>query len=134
MSEKAVWSLAELADMLGAELRGDPALQISGVHTLTAAGPTQLSFLALPRYASELLQTHAGAVLLRPADAEGFAGNALMLANPYLAYAKVTRLFDRSPRPAAPRWPGPHLQAGLAGPSRALAAHCPRHRPGLRAA
>ena len=101
MSEKAVWSLAELADMLGAELRGDPALQISGVHTLTAAGPTQLSFLALPRYASELLQTHAGAVLLRPADVEGFAGNALMLANPYLAYAKVTRLFDRTPRPAA---------------------------------
>lgn len=101
MSEKAVWTLAELADMLGAELRGDPSLQISGVHTLVAAGPAQLSFLANPRYAGELPQTQAGAVLLRPVDAEGFAGNALLLANPYLGYARVAKLFDRTPRPAA---------------------------------
>lgn len=101
MSEKAVWTLAELAGMLGAELRGDPSLQVSGVHTLAAAGSAQLSFLANPRYAGELQQTRAGAVLLRPEDAEGFAGNALLVANPYLAYARVARLFDRTPRPLA---------------------------------
>lgn len=101
MSEKVSWTLAELADKLGAELRGDPLLQISGVHTLAAAGPHQLSFLANPRYAGELQQTHAGAVLLRPADAGEFAGNALLLANPYLGYARVARLFDRTPRPSA---------------------------------
>lgn len=101
MSEKAVWTLAELAVMLGAELRGEPSLQVSGVHTLASAGPAQLSFLANPRYAGELRQTRAGAVLLRASDAEGFSGNALILANPYLGYARVARLFDRTPRPAA---------------------------------
>ena len=101
MSDKTVWTLAELAAMLGAELRGDPALEIRGVHTLAAAGSDQLAFLANPRYAGELQQTRAGAVLLRPADADGFAGNALLLANPYLAYARVAGLFDRTPRAAA---------------------------------
>lgn len=95
------WSLAELASLLGAELRGDPAHRIHGLNTLSAAGLEQLAFLADPRYLSELPGTRAGAVLLRPADAEGYAGNALLLANPYLAYARVTRLFDTTPRLAA---------------------------------
>jgi len=101
VTEMTGWTLAELASMLGAELRGDPARRIHGLHTLSAAGPEQLCFLANPRYRGELQSTRAGAVLLRPADAEGYAGNALLLANPYLAYARVTRLFDRTPRPAA---------------------------------
>lgn len=101
MSGKTVWTLSELALMLGAEVRGNPAQEIRGVHTLSAASPEQLAFLANPRYAGELQKTRAGAVLVRPADAEGFAGNALLHANPYLAYARVVRLFDRTPRPAA---------------------------------
>lgn len=101
MSAKTVWTLSELAEMLGAELRGDPAYRICGVHTLTVAGPDQLGFLANPRYVGELEHTRAGAVLLRPADAGSYGGNALLLANPYLAYARVARLFDQTPRPAA---------------------------------
>lgn len=114
MSDKVEWTLAELASLLGAELRGEPSLQVSGVHTLASAEPTQLSFLANPRYAGELQQTRAGAVLLRPDDAAGFAGNALLLANPYLAYARVARLFDRTPRPAA----GIHASAVVSASAR----------------
>lgn len=101
MSGTAYWTLAALAQELGAELRGDATLAVTGLGTLRSAGPGQVSFLANPLYKAELEQTRAGAVLLRAADAEGFAGNALVLANPYLAYAKLSRLFDRTPRPAA---------------------------------
>lgn len=111
---KTAWTLSELASMLGAELRGDAAFIIRGLNTLTAAGPDQLSFLANPRYVEELHHTRAGAVLLRPADAEGYAGNALLLANPYLAYARVARLLDRTPRPAA----GIHATAVVSPSSR----------------
>lgn len=114
MTDVTGWTLAELASMLGAELRGDPAYRIHGVYTLSSAGPEQISFLTSPRYADELQRTRAGAVLLRPADAEGYDGNALLLANPYLAYARVARLFDRTPRPAA----GTHESAVVSATAR----------------
>lgn len=91
-------TLADIATRLGAELRGNGGLVIRGLHTLSAAGPDQLSFLSNPRYRSALRETRAGAVLLRPEDAGEFAGNALLLANPYAGYAQLAALFDRTPR------------------------------------
>lgn len=111
------WSLADLAAHIGASLRGSAEHRVSGLHTLRDANPSQVSFLANPRYRSELAMTQAGAVLLREADAEGFAGNALIIANPYLAYAGLSRLFDRTPVPAE----GIHPSATVA-PSAQIAA------------
>jgi UDP-3-O-[3-hydroxymyristoyl] glucosamine N-acyltransferase (EC 2.3.1.-) len=37
-------------------------------------------------------------VLLKAADAESFAGNALIVADPYLAYARISHLFDPKPK------------------------------------
>lgn len=108
------WTLAELASRLDATVRGNPALVISGLNTLRSAGPEELSFLANPLYKAELKATRAGAVLVREADAAEFEGNALILANPYLAYAKLSRLFDRTPRPAA----GVHPSAVVAANAR----------------
>ncbi len=109
-----LWTLAELAAELGAELRGDATHSIAGLATLRSAGPEQVSFLANPLYKAELKSCRAGAVLVREADAGDFAGNALVLANPYLAYAKLSRLFDRTPRPVA----GVHAQAVVAASAR----------------
>lgn len=111
MSAPSSWTLAELAAQLGAELRGDGAHTIRGLHTLSGAGPEQLSFLANPRYKAELKNTCAGAVLLRPVDAGDFAGNALLLANPYLAYARAAVLFDRTPRLPSGIHPGAVVSA-----------------------
>lgn len=101
MSEPQRWTLAELAAQVDAELRGQGACVIRGLHTLSGAGPDQLAFLANPLYKAELKTTHAAAVILRAEDAADFNGNALILANPYLAYARLARLFDRTPRPSA---------------------------------
>ena len=93
-----VYSLGQLAERLGATLRGAEDQPISGLATLQEAGPEQLSFLANAQYRKFLSGCQAGAVLLTAADAEGYAGNALVVANPYLAYAELSHLFDRKPR------------------------------------
>lgn len=108
------WTLAELAEMLGAELRGEARHEVSGLATLRNAQPHQVAFLANPLYRQELPDCTAGAVLLRAADAEGFTGNALVLANPYLGYATLSRLFDRTPAPGA----GVHGSAVVAASAR----------------
>lgn len=105
-----VLTLGELAERLGATLRGAPEKPISGLATLQEAGPEHLSFLANPQYRKHLANTRAGAVLVNAADAEGFAGDALIVANPYLAYAEVSHLFDRKPQAL----PGVHPSALVA--------------------
>ena len=93
------YTLGQLAERLGATLRGDADKPISGLATLQDAQAGQLSFLANPQYRKFLPDSQAAAVLLSPADAEGYAGDALLVANPYLAFAQLSHLFD--PRPAS---------------------------------
>jgi UDP-3-O-[3-hydroxymyristoyl] glucosamine N-acyltransferase len=96
----ANYTLGELAEVLGATVRGTAGKTITGLATLQEAGPAQLSFLANPQYRKYLVDTQAGAVLLKAADAESYAGDALVVPDPYLAYARISHLFD--PKPKAP--------------------------------
>lgn len=95
------YRLGEIAKALGAELRGDPDVMVSGLATLQAAGSGQLSFLANPAYAKHLAGTQAAAVILSPAAAENCPTNVLLLENPYLGYAQLSHWFD--PTPVAPQ-------------------------------
>lgn len=92
------FTLAQLAEALDVELKGDAQLEITGLATLEAAQPHQISFLSNPKYTAFLNTTQAGAVIIKPEQAEAFAGNALLTANPYLCFARLTQLFD-DPRP-----------------------------------
>lgn len=94
-------TLGQLAEALGAQLKGPEALQITGLATLQEATCGQLSFLANKQYRKYLDDSQAGAVLLKAEDAEGFAGNALIVADPYLAYARISHLFDPKPKAVA---------------------------------
>lgn len=94
-------TLGEIASALGAELRGDPQLEITGLATLEAAQADQLSFLANPSYSRHLEATRAGAVLVSPAMADKAPTNVLLLDDPYLGYARISHEFDTSPTPVA---------------------------------
>jgi len=96
-----VFTLGQLAEQLGATLRGASDIQVRGLASLQEAESDQLSFLANPQYRKHLAACKAAAVLLTEADAEGYAGNALVVANPYLAYARLSHLFDRKPQVAS---------------------------------
>lgn len=90
------FTLAELAQRIGAELVGNPQQKISALATLQAATSTDLSFIANPAYKKHLADTQAGAIICAPDLAESIAGNKLIVANPYLSYAQLTALFDAS--------------------------------------
>lgn len=105
-----VLTLAALAEELGAELHGDGAVMLSGLGTLKSAGPGDLTFLANPRYRNYLEQTRASAVLCTPDQVAACPGAALAVADPYLAFARASQHFDRTPRAQ----PGIHPSAVVA--------------------
>lgn len=107
-------SLAELAERVGAECRGDPDTLITGVATLASAGPGQLGFLANSRYRSQLAATRASAVVLPPDLVDQSPCAALVSDNPYASFARVASLFDNHPVAS----PGIHSTAFVDGSAR----------------
>ena len=100
-------TLGELAVRFGLELAGDPALEVTRVATLQAAGPGCLTFLANPHYRRHLAATRATAVVLDPRSAADCPAAALLSRNPYAAYARIAQVLH--PEPVAP--PGVHGSA-----------------------
>lgn len=92
------YTLRDLATLLGAQLQGSDTLVITGVNTLADAQANQISFLDNPKYQAQLPQTKAGAVILAPSNLlAACPTNALVVDQPYVAYAKVAQLFWRKP-------------------------------------
>ncbi|KAA6456200.1 UDP-3-O-(3-hydroxymyristoyl)glucosamine N-acyltransferase [Acidobacteria bacterium AB60] len=88
--------LGELASRLGAELRGDPAVEVTGVKGIEIAGPTEITFVANPRYSALARTTKAAAVLVEPEFPE-IDRPTLRLKNPYLAFSRALGLFYQPP-------------------------------------
>ncbi len=86
-------TLGEIARLLGAELKGEADYPVTGLATVVKAQAHQVSFLANMKYASQLQQCVAGAVILHPDQAHLFSGNCLLLVNPYLGYARLSQAF-----------------------------------------
>jgi UDP-3-O-[3-hydroxymyristoyl] glucosamine N-acyltransferase len=88
--------LGELATKLGAELRGDAELEITGVKGIEEAGPAEVTFVANPKYAGLARTTRAAAVLVEPEFPEIEAAT-LRLKNPYLAFSRALGFFYQPP-------------------------------------
>jgi UDP-3-O-[3-hydroxymyristoyl] glucosamine N-acyltransferase len=95
--------LKDLAEGLGCGLEGNGDLEITGVAGMEQAGPSQLTFLANPKYAHKVKSTRAGAIIVsQPITGSEIA--CVISANPYLDFARALRFFYRPPRPV----PGTH--------------------------
>ena len=135
--------LGELAVAIGAQLRGDPERTVERIATLQAADAIAVSFLANRRYRRFLTTTRAAAVILSDSDAEACPTAALVMANPYLGYARAACLL--TPPPVAAQgvhatawvgagarihetaWVGPHavIEAGaVVGPHAVVGPGC----------
>ena len=89
------FKLSEIAEKLGVRLAlkdPDDDIIITGINTLEEAGPSELSFLANPKYVSQLSTTGAGAVIVRP-EHEKDVARALVTDNPYPMFAQALTLF-----------------------------------------
>ncbi|MBP6896998.1 MAG: UDP-3-O-(3-hydroxymyristoyl)glucosamine N-acyltransferase [Pseudacidovorax sp.] len=103
--------LGEIVAVLGGELLGDAAMVVERLEPLSAAGPAAISFLSHPRYRKELLASRAGCVIVAPSmrDEAMARGACLVVADPYLYFARLTQLWKARHSPAQP--PGIHPSA-----------------------
>ena len=87
------FTAAELARELGAHVQGDPDVVLHAIAPLDAASPGSLSHLSSPAWRDRLADTSASAVLVHPDLADAVPTTALVVDDPYLAYARASRLF-----------------------------------------
>jgi UDP-3-O-[3-hydroxymyristoyl] glucosamine N-acyltransferase len=102
-------TLGDLAAQLGCQLDGDGQLEVARVAPVEDAGPGDLTFLANPKYTSELERTRATAAIVG-FDITRAPCALLRTRNPYLAFARATGLLFPQERPA----PGVHSTAIVA--------------------
>ncbi len=99
-------NLGELASRLGAELRGDASLEITGAKGIEEAGPSEITFVANPRYAGLARTTRAAAVVVEP-EFQEIPAATLRIQNPYHAFSRALAFFYQPPAYA----PGIHPTA-----------------------
>ena len=97
--------LADIVAALGGELCGDGQTVIDRLAPLESADAASLSFLSNPRYGPQLAASGAACVIVSPAmrDAALARGPAIVAADPYLYFARLTQWWaSRSRRAAVP--------------------------------
>lgn len=95
------YTLQELAEFLSAEFIGNPDCVVTGIGSLNNATFDQISFLNNSHYLKYLVTTKASIVIVKPEHAsfvkEYNCRNLIISNDPYLAYAKISVLFDNAP-------------------------------------
>jgi UDP-3-O-[3-hydroxymyristoyl] glucosamine N-acyltransferase len=116
-------SLEEIVARFGGDLKGDGSLVVTGLATLEAATPQQLSFLANPKYRGQLATTRACAVILATDMAAHCPVATIATPQPYLYLAHVAQWLAEGSQPV----PGIHPSAVVESPvppSVSIGAHC----------
>ena len=91
--------LGEIVDFVGGHYVGDRNRRVTAVAPLAEAREEQLSFLSNRKYAAQLAQTKAGAILV-PQNLEGEDERWIRVDDPYFAIARImTRWFSARPMP-----------------------------------
>ncbi|HCE2127093.1 TPA: UDP-3-O-(3-hydroxymyristoyl)glucosamine N-acyltransferase [Vibrio parahaemolyticus] len=93
-------TLAELATITGGELFGDESLVVGRVAPMDKAQEGDVTFLSNPKYAKHLSECKATVVMVKAEHKGQCAGNALVVADPYVAFARVVQAMDTTPKPA----------------------------------
>jgi len=96
------FTLQELATLSGAELIGDPKLQITGAASLGEATPGEISFFANRKYIGLLRKTCASAIFVPPDFAEPINAAQVRVSNPTKAFEQVLLKFAPSAVTFAP--------------------------------
>jgi UDP-3-O-[3-hydroxymyristoyl] glucosamine N-acyltransferase len=89
-------TLGQLVDRLGGDLQGSPDIEITGLATLSSAGPHDLAFLSHPQYRSQLLSSLAACVVVsRSMRAEAAQrGATIAVEDAYVYWARITQLWS----------------------------------------
>ncbi len=94
-------TLAELAAITGGELHGDSSAVVTRVAPMDSAQEGDVTFLSNPKYSKHLAECKASVVMVKASEKELCPANALVVADPYVAFAKVAQALDLTPSPAS---------------------------------
>lgn len=95
-----VMSAGELAKLIGAQVEGDPNVQVSGVSSPERAQADDLIYLEAPKHRERAAASRARCVVAHPGVR--LAGKTVLeAANPKLAFAKAGRELAETPTPRA---------------------------------
>ena len=86
-------ALGRIAEVVDGLVVGDAGYEIDKIASLEQSTNESLSFFSDLRLVDALRTSAAGAVLISKSNAGLFSGNKVIVADPYLAYAQVTKLF-----------------------------------------
>ncbi len=76
---------------------GDPGVTLHGLGSIASATPGQITHLSSAAYRAVLPDTRASAVILAAGDVDGCPTNALVVDNAYLAFARISTLWQKMP-------------------------------------
>lgn len=89
-----LFTVAQIADYLSAEVVGDESLKITSIAPLNSAETGALSFCAQTKFVKQIALSNASAVLVKEKDLHWVKKTAIVVDDPYLAFAKITQWFD----------------------------------------
>ncbi|MEE6069373.1 UDP-3-O-(3-hydroxymyristoyl)glucosamine N-acyltransferase, partial [Avibacterium paragallinarum] len=97
------YSLEELAQQIGATIRGNANVLIDSIAPLDKAQPNQLTFISNIKFRDLLAQSQAGILVVSENDVEFCSpeSNLLIVKDPYVAYAVLAQYMDSTPKAAA---------------------------------
>ena len=103
--------IGDIASLFGGALIGDAGLEVLRIAPLETADAASISFLSNPRYQAQLIASQAACVIVGPAmrDIAAARGAAIICADPYLAFARLTQWWAAQTRSRPP--PGVHASA-----------------------
>ena len=87
-------SLADLAELVGGRVTGDPDVIIERVASIEEAGPGDITFLAHPRYRRHLASCKASAVIVADESVTPPTLNFLRVDEPRRAFARIHGLLN----------------------------------------
>jgi UDP-3-O-[3-hydroxymyristoyl] glucosamine N-acyltransferase len=114
-------TLGFIVERLGGRLLGSPDFSIVGLASLELAQADQISFLSHAKYTPLLGQSQAGCVIVSPAFETAVLDrlSAIVVDDPYLYFARLTRLWKQVCRPVSP---GPRIHpSAIVDPSAMVA-------------
>jgi len=89
-----VITIAEIAKYLDADVFGDNKAVITALLPIDSAGNGAISFCAKDKLVPSLANSNASAVLVKEAHRKYVKNTAIVVADPYLAFAIVSAFFD----------------------------------------
>jgi UDP-3-O-[3-hydroxymyristoyl] glucosamine N-acyltransferase len=118
-------TLQEIASHVQGELRGDSEQVIHGIAAIDRAQPGELTFLDNPKYRRYLATTRASAVIVAPEIADSCTTNAVVVEQPYVAYAQAAELFELLPQQSAGIGPNTIIsESAQIHPSASIGTNC----------